>query len=86
MTNGQRIDDLERRVARIEHAVDVACGTAAAVALLVAAVCPAARSGARGWVDAIIDPLETRAILIDALDVATRTRTTAGVPVGVFQV
>jgi acetyl-CoA carboxylase carboxyltransferase component len=41
---------------------------------------------ARGWIDAIIDPAQTRAILITALDVATRRRAAVPVQVGVFQV
>jgi acetyl-CoA carboxylase carboxyltransferase component len=43
-------------------------------------------AAARLWVDAIIDPAETREILIAAFDVATRRRETVGFPVGVFQV
>ncbi|WP_406700762.1 acyl-CoA carboxylase subunit beta [Singulisphaera sp. Ch08] len=43
-------------------------------------------AAARGWVDAIIDPLQTREVLVLALDVATRQRETEGFPVGVFQV
>ena len=43
-------------------------------------------AAARGWVDAIIDPLKTREVLVQALDVATRQRETASFPVGVFQV
>ena len=41
---------------------------------------------ARGWVDAIIDPTQTRDILIVALDVATRRRDVEPLQVGVFQV
>jgi acetyl-CoA carboxylase carboxyltransferase component len=43
-------------------------------------------AAARGWVDAIIDPAETRDVLITAFDVASRQRPSASVPVGVFQV
>ncbi|AGA30224.1 acyl-CoA carboxylase subunit beta [Singulisphaera acidiphila] len=43
-------------------------------------------AAARGWVDAIIDPLKTREVLALALDLATRQRETVGFPVGVFQV
>jgi 3-methylcrotonyl-CoA carboxylase beta subunit len=41
---------------------------------------------ARGWVDAIIDPAQTREVLIQALDVVTRNRETKAFPLGVFQV
>ncbi len=41
---------------------------------------------ARGWVDAIIDPTQTRDVLITALDVATRRRDVLPLEVGVFQV
>ena len=43
-------------------------------------------AAARGWVDAIIDPPQTRDVLIVALDVATRRREASGFPLGVFQV
>lgn len=43
-------------------------------------------AAARGWLDAIIDPLETRNTLITAFDLVTRTRPTKGFPLGVFQV
>jgi 3-methylcrotonyl-CoA carboxylase beta subunit len=43
-------------------------------------------AAARGWIDAIIDPPQTRDVLIAALDVATRTREASGFPLGVFQV
>lgn len=43
-------------------------------------------AAARGWIDAIIDPTETRDALIAAFDVATRRREAEGFPVGVFQV
>ena len=43
-------------------------------------------AAARGWVDAIIEPDETRAVLIAAFDVACRRRDSSGFPVGVFQV
>ena len=43
-------------------------------------------AAARGWIDAIIAPERTREVLIQALDVATRRRETAGFPIGVFQV
>lgn len=41
---------------------------------------------ARGWVDAIIDPAETRDVLITALEVATRHAEQEPFRVGVFQV
>ncbi|MEO6808677.1 MAG: acyl-CoA carboxylase subunit beta [Isosphaeraceae bacterium] len=43
-------------------------------------------AAARGWIDAIIDPAQTRHVLITALDAATRCRETSGFPLGVFQV
>ena len=43
-------------------------------------------AAARGWVDAILDPQETRETLIAAFDLATRRRDAEPVPVGVFQV
>jgi acetyl-CoA carboxylase carboxyltransferase component len=43
-------------------------------------------AGARGWIDEIIDPAQTRSVLITALEVATCNRETAGFPLGVFQV
>jgi acetyl-CoA carboxylase carboxyltransferase component len=43
-------------------------------------------AAARGWIDAIIDPTQTRDVLITALDVATRSRDSAGLSIGVFQV
>jgi acetyl-CoA carboxylase carboxyltransferase component len=43
-------------------------------------------AAARLWVDAIIDPAQTRAVLSLALDVAVRTRELAPVCTGVFQV
>jgi acetyl-CoA carboxylase carboxyltransferase component len=43
-------------------------------------------AAARGWVDAIISPTETRAVLISAFDVAVRTRDVTGLTTGVFQV
>jgi acetyl-CoA carboxylase carboxyltransferase component len=43
-------------------------------------------AGARGWVDAIIDPAQTREILCFALQVATSRREASGFPLGVFQV
>lgn len=43
-------------------------------------------AAARGWIDAIIDPVKTREILALALDVATRQRDADGLSVGVFQV
>ena len=43
-------------------------------------------AAARLWVDAIIDPAQTREVLINAFDVATRQREIASVPIGVFQV
>jgi 3-methylcrotonyl-CoA carboxylase beta subunit len=41
---------------------------------------------ARGWVDAIIDPAETRSVLITALEVATRHATDEPFRLGVYQV
>ena len=38
------------------------------------------------WIDAIIDPAQTRDILIMALDVATRRRDAEALQLGVFQV
>lgn len=43
-------------------------------------------AGARGWIDSIIDPSETRNVLITAFDVSTRTRPNSAFPLGVFQV
>jgi acetyl-CoA carboxylase carboxyltransferase component len=43
-------------------------------------------AAARGWVDAIIDPVQTRAVLMQALEVATRTASEEPFRVGVFQV
>jgi acetyl-CoA carboxylase carboxyltransferase component len=43
-------------------------------------------AAARGWIDGILDPLETRNILILAFDIATRQRAAAAFPLGVFQV
>jgi acetyl-CoA carboxylase carboxyltransferase component len=43
-------------------------------------------AAARGWVDAIIDPTQTRDVLIMALDIATRRREAEPLQVGVFQV
>jgi acetyl-CoA carboxylase carboxyltransferase component len=43
-------------------------------------------AAARGWIDAIIDPIETREVLIAALEIATRPRAGSGFPLGVFQV
>jgi 3-methylcrotonyl-CoA carboxylase beta subunit len=43
-------------------------------------------AAARGWIDAIIDPAKTREVLITAFDVATRQRSAAPFPLGVFQV
>lgn len=43
-------------------------------------------AAARLWIDAIIDPVKTREVLATAFDVAVRTRATASMPVGVFQV
>ena len=43
-------------------------------------------AAARGWIDAIINPTQTREILIAAFDVATRRREAKGLTVGVFQV
>jgi acetyl-CoA carboxylase carboxyltransferase component len=43
-------------------------------------------AAARGWIDAIIDPAQTREILIMALDVATRQRDVEPLTLGVFQV
>ncbi len=43
-------------------------------------------AAARGWVDAIIDPAETRDTLIASLKIATRVPVTATLATGVFQV
>ncbi len=43
-------------------------------------------AASRGWIDAILDPAETRSALIAAFDVATRQRIVQGFPLGVFQV
>jgi acetyl-CoA carboxylase carboxyltransferase component len=43
-------------------------------------------AAARLWIDAIIEPALTREILIQAFDVATRSRTSAPITTGVFQV
>jgi len=43
-------------------------------------------AAARGWIDAIIDPAQTRDVLVLALDVAMRNRDATGFPLGVFQV
>ncbi len=43
-------------------------------------------AAARGWVDAVLDPSETRETLIHAFDIVTRRRDAAPVPLGVFQV
>jgi acetyl-CoA carboxylase carboxyltransferase component len=40
---------------------------------------------ARGWVDAILEPTETRATLIAAMEVATRHAADEPFKVGVFQ-
>jgi acetyl-CoA carboxylase carboxyltransferase component len=43
-------------------------------------------AAARGWVDAILDPAETRSVLIEALAVATRQVSEEPYRLGVFQV
>ena len=45
-------------------------------------------AAARGWVDAILDPVETRAALIEAFQIATRVKPADGgrIATGVFQV
>ena len=43
-------------------------------------------AAARGWIDAIINPSETRDVLIAAFDVATRKRELTPLALGVFQV
>jgi acetyl-CoA carboxylase carboxyltransferase component len=43
-------------------------------------------AAARGWIDAIIDPAETRSILIAALDATVRGRSAEPIQTGVFQV
>ena len=43
-------------------------------------------AAARLWVDAIIDPAQTRDVLIMALDIAVRQRETVSLTTGVFQV
>jgi acetyl-CoA carboxylase carboxyltransferase component len=41
---------------------------------------------ARGWIDAIIDPTETRSVLIQSLEVVTRHVEPEPFKLGVFQV
>ncbi len=43
-------------------------------------------AGARGWVDAILDPVKTRDVLIHAFEVVSRPREAEGFPLGVYQV
>jgi acetyl-CoA carboxylase carboxyltransferase component len=43
-------------------------------------------AAARLWLDAILDPAQTRDVLILALDVAVRNRDTVPIGTGVFQV
>ena len=43
-------------------------------------------AAARGWVDAILDPAETRDVLIQSLEVATRHASDEPFRVGVYQV
>jgi 3-methylcrotonyl-CoA carboxylase beta subunit len=43
-------------------------------------------AAARLWVDAILDPAETRGVLIQSLEVATRRATDEAFRVGVYQV
>ncbi len=43
-------------------------------------------AAARLWIDAIIEPAQTREVLIQAFDVATRYRETCPITTGVFQV
>jgi hypothetical protein len=43
-------------------------------------------AAARLWLDAILDPAQTRDVLIMALDVAVRNRDVAPIGTGVFQV
>jgi 3-methylcrotonyl-CoA carboxylase beta subunit len=43
-------------------------------------------AAARGWVDAIIKPEETRSVLIQSLEVATRHAEDEPFRVGVYQV
>jgi acetyl-CoA carboxylase carboxyltransferase component len=43
-------------------------------------------AAARGWIDAIIDPAETRKVLIQTLEVATRYASDEPYRLGVFQV
>ena len=43
-------------------------------------------AAARGWVDAILDPLETRDVLIQSLEVVTRHVEPEPFRLGVFQV
>ncbi len=43
-------------------------------------------AAARGWVDAIIDPAQTRDVLILALEIATRHAEAEPFRLGVFQV
>lgn len=43
-------------------------------------------AAARGWIDAIIDPVRTRDVLMTALDIAIRQRESSPLATGVFQV
>jgi acetyl-CoA carboxylase carboxyltransferase component len=43
-------------------------------------------AAARGWVDGIIDPAESRDVLIQALQIATRVPFGGRLATGVFQV
>jgi acetyl-CoA carboxylase carboxyltransferase component len=43
-------------------------------------------AAARGWVDAILDPAETREMLVMSLEVATRVKSEGPMLTGVFQV
>jgi acetyl-CoA carboxylase carboxyltransferase component len=43
-------------------------------------------AAARLWLDAILDPAQTRDVLIMALDVAVRNREAVSIETGVFQV
>jgi acetyl-CoA carboxylase carboxyltransferase component len=43
-------------------------------------------AGARGWIDAILDPATTRDVLIQAFEIVSRPRDAEGFSLGVYQV
>jgi acetyl-CoA carboxylase carboxyltransferase component len=71
---GQEVDDAQLQAMASELRVRYDCETDIRYA------------AARGWIDAIIDPAQTRDVLIMALDVATRQRNADPLSLGVFQV